>query len=78
MHVIRCVGRREEGESKEINGGRMKRRCKQYQVRKMHSRQHVAIVLRRIRSYKSMKIKERKQFEKQQMKQQIVQMGCLN
>ena len=35
---MRCVGRRGEGEIKEIVGGGIKRRCKQLQGRNMRTR----------------------------------------
>ena len=57
------MGRRGGGEVKEIHGGDMKRRMRQFQERKMRIGQCVGTVLRRIRGcMKASKIKEGKQF----------------
>ena len=46
---MRCVGRREGEEVKEILGGRMKSYRRQFLGRKMHTRSCVRLMLRRIR-----------------------------
>ena len=46
---MRCVGRRGGEDVKEIHGGGMKRRRRQFQERKKHTRQCVKKVLMRIR-----------------------------
>ena len=85
--MIWCEGRREGGELKDIHGGGMKRRRRQLQERKKHTRQCVKTVEENKRMYKSMKNKLNKAvFLKQGdsrlkrclLNYKIAQMGCLD